>query len=85
VLILANGQRIVTVSDGRSAQVPARVRERAFGPYALAAVALIGHDSDTYAATAGPMIAAATGHVPEEFTEGLEINDRTHLWEAVRA
>ena len=64
--------------------VPARVRDRARGPYALAAVALIGHDSDTYAATAGPMIAAATGDVPEEFTEGLEINSRTRLWEAIR-
>jgi hypothetical protein len=60
------------------------VRERARGSYSLAAVALIGHDSDTYAATAGPMIAAATGQVPAEFTEGLEINSRTQLWETVR-
>jgi ADP-ribosylglycohydrolase len=64
--------------------VPTHVRERARGSYSLAAVALIGHDSDTYAATAGPMIAAATGQVPAEFTEGLEINSRTQLWETVR-
>jgi len=36
----------------------------------LAWVAMIGHDADTYAAVAGPLIAAA-GDLPEGFTQGL--------------
>lgn len=46
---------------------------RATGPRFLSVVPLIGHDADTYAATAGPLIAACHGHVPEELTEGLLI------------
>lgn len=36
-------------------------------------VALIGHDSDTYGATAGPMLAAAFDNVPAHLTDGLEV------------
>jgi hypothetical protein len=50
---------------------PHEVFERS-GPWTLAWVAMIGYDSDTYGATAGPMIAAACGGLPEELTEGLE-------------
>ena len=49
---------------------PFEVFERS-GPWTLAWVAMIGHDSDTYGATAGPMIAAAHGVVPSELVEGL--------------
>lgn len=65
--------------------IPDHVRNRACGPYMLAAVVLIGHDSDTYAATAGPMIAAATGEVPAEFTRGLEVNEDAELWNTIRS
>ncbi len=41
------------------------------GPWTLSWVAMIGHDSDTYGATAGPMIAAAHDGLPEEMTRGL--------------
>jgi ADP-ribosylglycohydrolase len=43
------------------------------GGHVLAWVALIGEDSDTYGATAGPLLAAAHGSVPAEYTEGLWI------------
>ena len=41
------------------------------GPFVLGWVAMIGHDSDTYGATAGPLIAAAHGGLPRDLTEGL--------------
>ncbi|MFB3891354.1 MAG: ADP-ribosylglycohydrolase family protein [Phycisphaerae bacterium] len=41
------------------------------GPYVLGLVALIGHDADTYGATAGPLIAAAHGCLPAELINGL--------------
>ena len=41
------------------------------GPWALSWVAMIGHDADTYGATAGPMIAAAHDGLPEEMIHGL--------------
>ncbi len=53
------------------ARLPRTVIDRATGTRVLAAVALIGHDADTYGATAGPMVAAAAGDVPEELLEGL--------------
>jgi len=34
-------------------------------------VAMIGHDSDTYGAAAGPLIAAAHQGLPSELTAGL--------------
>ena len=34
-------------------------------------VALVGNDSDTYGATAGPLIAAAHGGLPAEMTDSL--------------
>lgn len=39
----------------------------------LAWVALIGHDSDTYGATAGPLLAAAHEEIPAYLTEGLDV------------
>lgn len=39
--------------------------------YPLAWVALVGNDSDTYGATAGPLIAAAHGEFPAGMVEGL--------------
>lgn len=56
-------------------RLPRAVIERATGPSVLAAVALIGHDADTYGATAGPMVAAAAGDVPEELLAGLAARD----------
>ncbi len=41
------------------------------GSARLAWVAMIGHDADTYAAVAGPLICAAAGGLPPGFTEGL--------------
>ena len=38
---------------------------------ALAWVALVGHDSDTYGAVAGPILAAMHGEPPEGMTDGL--------------
>lgn len=49
------------------------MHERTKGPAdVLAWVALIGHDSDSYGATAGALIAAAHP-IPEHFTDGLEV------------
>ncbi|MDB5298104.1 MAG: hypothetical protein JWO31_4087, partial [Phycisphaerales bacterium] len=42
------------------------------GAWCLAWPALVGHDSDTTGATAGPMVAAAHGAVPVELAERLE-------------
>ena len=42
------------------------------GPWTLAWVVMVGHDSDTYGATAGPLIAAAHNGLPPELTCGLE-------------
>ncbi|MHC5057876.1 MAG: ADP-ribosylglycohydrolase family protein [Planctomycetota bacterium] len=42
------------------------------GPWVLSWVAMIGFDSDTYGASAGPLIAAACGGLPEELTDGLQ-------------
>lgn len=41
------------------------------GPWVLSWVAMIGRDSETYGATAGPLVAAACGGVPAELTEEL--------------
>lgn len=41
------------------------------GPWALGWVALIGHDADTYGASAGPLVAAVHGGLPEEMTRPL--------------
>ena len=43
------------------------------GPFVLGWVALTGHHSDTYAAVAGPMLAAAHNGLPECMTESLTI------------
>jgi len=45
------------------------------GPYALGWIPLIGYDADTYAATAGPMFAAAFGGVPNIMKENLQIEE----------
>ena len=41
------------------------------GPSRLAWVAMCGHDADTYAAVAGPLIAATGAELPSGFTENL--------------
>ncbi|HEX8692525.1 MAG TPA: ADP-ribosylglycohydrolase family protein [Longimicrobium sp.] len=51
-------------------RLPAEVFERR-GPWVLGWVPMIGYDSDTYAATAGPLIAALHGGLPEPLTRGL--------------
>lgn len=51
---------------------PAEVFLNSTGPLFLCAVAMIGRDSDTYGAVAGPLIAAAHGGVPKALTDGLE-------------
>jgi len=43
------------------------------GANTLAWVALVGNDSDSYAATAGPLLWAAHGKLPESMTAGLEV------------
>jgi ADP-ribosylglycohydrolase len=43
------------------------------GPEVLGWVAMVGYDSDTYAATAGPLIAAAHKGLPKNLTDGLWI------------
>lgn len=43
------------------------------GPKILGMVAMVGNDSDTYAAIAGPLIAAAHGRVPESMIAGLTV------------
>jgi ADP-ribosylglycohydrolase len=42
------------------------------GPSRLAWAAMVGHDADTYAATAGPLIAAAHSGLPSNITDGLK-------------
>ena len=49
---------------------PHEVFERT-GPWVLSWVAMIGADSDTYGATAGPLVAAALGSLPAALTDGL--------------
>lgn len=50
---------------------PAEVFARR-GPWCVAWPAMVGHDSDTYGAVLGPILAAAHGSVPPEMTAGLE-------------
>lgn len=50
--------------------LPEEVFERR-GPWVLSWVPLVGFDTDTYGATAGPMIAAAHGSLPSDLTDGL--------------
>lgn len=50
---------------------PAEVFERR-GPWCVAWPAMVGHDTDTYGAVAGPILSAAHGEVPAELTAGLE-------------
>jgi hypothetical protein len=45
-----------------------------------ATVAMIGHDSDTYGAAAGPLIAAAHGKTARELTQGLEVLEEIAHW-----
>jgi ADP-ribosylglycohydrolase len=52
---------------------PKEVFERAVGPLFLAVVPMIGHDSDTYGACAGPLLAALHGQVPPELSDGLKV------------
>ena len=46
------------------------------GPWVLGWLALIGWDADTYMATAGPVLAAKHGRMPESMTQDLQINER---------
>jgi ADP-ribosylglycohydrolase len=59
------------------AEFPSAVFQRT-GPYVLGWVAMIGKDSDTYGATAGPLIAAAHGGLPVELTDGLKALEALH-------
>ncbi|MCX6647715.1 MAG: ADP-ribosylglycohydrolase family protein [bacterium] len=43
------------------------------GPWVLGWVAMTGGDTDSYGATAGPMIAAALKELPDEMLDGLEV------------
>ena len=43
------------------------------GPWVLGWVAMTGGDTDSYGATAGPMIAAAHGELPDELIDKLEV------------
>lgn len=43
------------------------------GAEVLGIVAMVGHDSDTYGAVAGPLIAAAHGGLPASMTQGLRV------------
>lgn len=38
-------------------------------------VTCIGADADTYAATAGPLLAAYHPHIPDDFLHGLQLKD----------
>ena len=49
---------------------PAEVFDR-HGPWVLGWVAMVGHDSDTYGAAAGPLICAAHRDLPKELSKGL--------------
>ena len=55
------------VPEGFPAEIFARR-----GAWTLAWPAMIGNDSDTYGAVAGPMIAAAHKSIPATLTDGLE-------------
>jgi ADP-ribosylglycohydrolase len=59
--------------------LPTDVSRRAVGPTFLPMVVMIGHDADTYGATAGPMIAAAHEQVPDELTSELTLQQRIDL------
>jgi len=45
------------------------------GAWTLGWIAMLGYDSDTYCATAGPMLSALHGGLPEEMTSDLLIHD----------
>lgn len=53
---------------------PATVFER-HGPWALGWAAMLGYDSDTYCSTAGPMLSARYGGLPDELVSGLMVHD----------
>jgi hypothetical protein len=53
---------------------PSEVFERR-GSWTLGWVAMIGHDSDTYGATAGPLLAILHGDLPPSLRESLRITD----------
>lgn len=55
--------------------LPAQLFEER-GPMTLGWIALIGADSDTYGATAGPLLHAAHGTLPEQMTEPLTVLDK---------
>ncbi|HEY3325082.1 MAG TPA: ADP-ribosylglycohydrolase family protein [Planctomycetota bacterium] len=57
------------VPDGFPAEV---FQQR--GPNVLGWVAMVGYDSDTYGATAGPLIAAAHEALPQGLTDGLWVS-----------
>jgi len=59
--------------------LPAEIFTRT-GPWTLCWVAVIGADSDTYGATAGPLIAAAHGGLPEPLTDGLDAVRELDEW-----
>lgn len=42
------------------------------GPWCAAWPAMVGHDTDTYGAVSGALVAAAHGSVPDDLTAGLE-------------
>ncbi len=68
----------------RKFQAPVGWPEEVFekrGPWVLGWVALAGGDTSAYCATAGPMIAAAHGSLPDEMIEHLEVFDEfSDLW-----
>ena len=59
---------------------PREVFAKAVGPTFLPAVVMCGHDSDTYGAVAGPLIAAIHGSVPPELTTRLRVLDEMRGW-----
>jgi len=72
VAIWATQWALKNESFKRAEGYPSEIFEKT-GPWVLGWVAMTGGDTDSYGSTAGPMIAAALGELPEEMFEGLEL------------
>lgn len=55
---------------------PTEIFEAAVGDKFGAIIPMIGHDCDTYAATAFPLIAAHWKNIPAEFSQDLQLNQK---------
>jgi len=74
IAVWALHRAVMKETPGHPADYPAEVFERR-GPWTLGWVAMLGYDADSYGATAGPMLSARFGGLPDELTGSLMVHD----------